>query len=347
MDLRRPALFYALLLLSAIPIFVADWYTPLGISVWLLYLVPLAFSLLGPHAEAPLVGAAIITALVGITTVTDARTLPGAGYSNRIFGMIVVWTVAWLTHRLLVARDAMQYESRLRGVHGELLRELQGDFGADELARRILRVVGRALAAPASAIYTSEDQRVFRLAASDGADVDVLPSRVERGDGLIGQVVDSGQWHVVEDVPSAAFRMSTALTSGAPRHLALMPLAVDDERYGIVELALNQRPDAFVRDLLGRVATTAGVALRTASFRERVRALLTETELQRNELQTQQEELRVANEELEEQSHALELSQSRLQEQQAELEATNAQLEGQTQELEVQQRALAETAAAG
>jgi signal transduction histidine kinase/DNA-binding response OmpR family regulator len=344
-NVKRPALFYALLLLTAVPVFVADWYTPLGVSVWILYLVPLALTLLGPSVDAPLFGAAIITALVALTSVTDAQSLPGVGYANRLFGMFVVWPVAWLTRQLLITRNAMHYESRLRGVHGELLRELQGEAGVDELSRRTLRVVGRALSAPASAMYASEDQRVFRLTASDGVDVQVLPSEVYRGDGLIGQVIDSGQWHVVEDVPSEAFRMSTALTSGAPRHLALMPLAVDDERYGILELALNQRPDTFARDLLERVAASAAIALRTAAFRERVRSLLMETQRQRDEVQAQQEELRVANEELEEQSLALKTSQSRLQEQQAELEATNAQLESQTQELEVQQQALAESAA--
>ena len=147
------------------------------------------------------------------------------------------------------------------------------------------------------------------------------------------------------DVPVEAFRVSTALTSGAPRHLGLMPLAVDDDRYGIVELAFNKPPDAFARDLLERVASTTAVAIRTASYRDRVRSLLIETQRQRDELQTQQEELRVTNEELEEQSNALKASQSRLQEQQAELEATNAQLEGQTEELEVQQQALAEAVA--
>ncbi len=75
-------------------------------------------------------------------------------------------------------------------------------------------------------------------------------------------------------------------------------------------------------------------------YRERLQALVEETQRQSEELQTQQEELRVSNEELEEQSRALKMSQGRLEQQQAELEANNAQLEAQTQELELQKHAL-------
>jgi signal transduction histidine kinase/CheY-like chemotaxis protein len=347
--------FYALLLLAALPIFIADWYTPLGISVWILYLIPLILTLFGPNPHAPLVGAALITLGVGITTFTDERVpfiadapLEVArviAFSNRAFGLVSVWAVAWLTRGLMLTRNATMLESRLRGVQSDLLRELQGELSLRELGARTLRVLGQAVEAPAGAFYASHDEQVFQLAASRGVDADSVPAEVRRGDGLIGQAVESGALQVVSNVPAGSFRMSTALTDGAPRHLALMPLVVDGSRYGIVELAMNQAPDAFTRELLERVTTSAAIAIRTASYRGRVRELLLETQQQRDELQAQQEELRVANEELEEQSSALKASQERLQEQQAELEATNAQLEGQTEELELQQQTLAEVAA--
>ena len=344
---RSSFLFYAALLFSAIPIFVADYYTPLGVTVWILYLVPLVITLLGPSADAPMIGAAIITVLIGITSYTNTHTIGivGVGYSNRVFGIIVVWAVAWMTRRLLQTRNSMAQESRLRGAHAELLRTLQGDQPARELGTRALQVISHALEAPAAALYASEDQQAFHLLAARGADTDVLPVNVTRGDGYLGQAIEDGRLQVIENVAPESFRMSTSLTTGAPKHLAVMPLAVDDERYGVIEVALNRAPDAFARELLERVARSTAVAVRTAAYRQRVRSLLAETQHQRDELQTQQEELRVANEELEEQSNALKASQERLHEQQAELEATNAQLEAQTQELELQQQALAEAAA--
>src|SRR5690606_40569617 len=89
-------------------------------------------------------------------------------------------------------------------------------------------------------------------------------------------------------------------------------------------------------ELLGRLANPIGHALQSAIYRERLQALLEETQQQSEELQTQSEELRVSNEELEEQSRTLQESQARLEQQQAELEQTNTQLEDQTHQLETQ-----------
>ncbi len=341
----RPALFYGLLLLAAVPVFIADYYTPLGVSIWILYLVPLVLTLLGPYPDAPIAAALLITALVGLTSYTDERVMVGVAVTNRVVGTVVVWAIAWLTRRLLITRNGLEHEARVRGAHAELLRVIQGDLGPRDLAAAVLRAVSGTLEAHAGAVYLAEDGAGFRLAASLGADASALPSEIRRGDGLLGEALGGSGLVVIADVRPEAFRMSTALTSGAPRHLALMPLVADQDPYGVMEVALSQPPDAFAREVLERAAASAAVALRTATFRHRVRALLQETQHQRDELQAQQEELRVANEELEEQSRALKASQSRLQEQQAELEASNAQLEAQTQELELQQEALAETAA--
>ncbi|HTV02918.1 MAG TPA: GAF domain-containing protein, partial [Luteitalea sp.] len=222
---RNPVLFYALLLLAAVPVFIADWYTPLGISVWILYLVPLVLTLLGPSAEAPIVGTVIATALVAITTYTDERLTTGVlQFINRLFGFVAIWSVGWLTRRLLVTRNTAQHEARLRGAQAELLKELQGELAMRELGARMLRVVMLETGAPAAAVYTSADEQVFQLAATRGVDAETVPAEVRRGDGLIGQAIESGQLQVIEDVPAAAFRMSTALSNGAPRHLAILPL---------------------------------------------------------------------------------------------------------------------------
>ena len=334
------------LFLTLIPIFIADWYTPLGLSVWILYMIPLFLSLRGASPRAPVWLAATITILLVITTYTDDRIMAAyIGYWNRGIGLVVIWAVAWLTRWLLITRTEMLEESRLRGAQGELLRAMQGDLSPREIGTRVLGVLMPATGAVAGAFYASDDEQRFTLSAVQGADVASLPAEVQRGDGLSGEALEAGALRVVSDVPASRFRMSTGLTSGPPRHLLLAPLLVDDERLGIVELALEEPPGHFARELLERVSSSTAKSLRTQMYRRRVKALLQETESQRDELQAQQEELRVANEELEEQSEALRASQERLNEQQAELEATNAQLEAQAQDMEQQALALAEAAA--
>lgn len=332
--------------LLLVPIFLADWFTPLGLSVWILYLIPLGLTLRGTSPQVPIVLSAVISLLLAITTYTDDRIMAAyIGYWNRGIGLVVIWSIAWLSRWLLITRTAMLEESRLRGVQGELLRATQGDLSPREIGTRVLRILVPATGAVAGAFYTTDDEQRFVLSAVQGVDVASLPAEVQRGDGLMGEALETGTMRVVDEVPASRFRMSTALTSGPPRSLLLVPLLVDDERHGIVELALDQPPDSFVRELIDRVSGSTAKSLRTQMFRRRVKVLLQETETQRDELQAQQEELRVANEELEEQSEALRASHERLNEQQAELEATNAQLEAQAQEMETQAHALADAAA--
>ena len=73
------------------------------------------------------------------------------------------------------------------------------------------------------------------------------------------------------------------------------------------------------------------ISINSALAREKIQHLLSETQLQSEELQTQQEELRQMNEELEEQAQ-------NLKQQQEELQITNEELEEQTQALEMKNK---------
>lgn len=346
MSIPQPPYRRALALAALIPIVLVDWFTPLGLSVWVLYLLPVAYALRASSAREPLAMAAVVTALLAIIAYTDELVAtPYLGLWNRGVGVAVIWAFAWLGHWLIVTRTAGEVEGRLHGAQAALLRASQGDLTPHELGVRVLRELITAIGARAGALYASADQQSFTLAASHGVDVATLPATIERGDGLVGEALEAATLRVLDDVPADGFRMSTALTTRSPGHVAILPLLIDDERFGVIELAFDRGVDAFARELLNRIGPTTAKSLRTQLYRRRVKVLLEETESHRDRLQVQQEELSVANEELEEQTEALRASQARLHEQQAELEATNAQLADQAQEMELQAEALAEAAA--
>ncbi len=344
---RLPAAaLYVLLSAATTLVFVADLYTPFGVAVWILYQIPLVLTMLGPRADAPLIVGALITVMVAVTSATDEHTLipPWVAYLNRACGLVATWAVAWLMRNLLVHRNGLQQEARIREIHTQVLGVVQGEQSTSEIAARTLDVLVRAAGADAGAFYVRTGPDVFRLAGSHGVDMASIPGTFEVGQGMLGQVTTQQALTRFDRVPADSFRVSTAFTTRGPSDLLLMPLVADGATHGLLELALPPTVPAEIVTTLERVGPAVGVALQTAAFRERVSALHVETQRQRDELQTQQEELRVANEELEEQSNALKASQERLHEQQAELEATNAQLEAQTQELETQQQALADAA---
>ena len=77
--------------------------------------------------------------------------------------------------------------------------------------------------------------------------------------------------------------------------------AHDGERtHAVVELGFLHQPDRGGAQLLARIAEPIAVAVRTASYRDRLQKLLDETRRQAEAIKAQDEELRAANEELEE-----------------------------------------------
>ena len=339
--LRTPAL-YTLIGGLAAAIFFVDVVTSLGIAVWILYVIPLALTMLGRDEDVPIMGAVFCTAAMSITLLTDAAGItPWIGYLNRAFGTVVMWVVAWLARSLITTRNRVLAEEWIRGAQTELLEQLQGDQTLAEIGERTLAVLGRAVDAPVGAVYAL-DGTVLRLVGTMGlSEASEVPQTLALGEGLAGEAARSRKVTVLRDLPPRFFSLRSALAAGQPSHLVVAPVTVDRQTQGVLELGLTRAPDERALALVDRIRDAVAVAIRSAYYGDRLRTLLEETQRQAEELQTQQEELRVANEELEEQSRALKASQQRLEHQQAELEATNAQLESQAQTLEQQKRALA------
>ena len=321
--------------------FVADLFTPLGQAVWILYVVPVALTLLGRDARAPLFGGVMSTLLMVLTFFTDPPGVdPFVALINRVFGVVTIWAMAVLARNLIDSRNRLAAETWLRTTEAEVLQQMQGDLSLAVLAPRALHAVATAVDATVAALYATQEGDLHLVAAQGlrpGTDV---PTVFALGEGLVGEAARSRQAAVLSDVPPSLLPIRSALTSGAPRHVVVAPLIVNDISQGVIELGLLNLPDRRATDLLERVGYGIGLAIRTALLRDRLRALLEQTQRQAEELQVQQDKLTSANDELEAHSQALADSHARLEEQQAELEATNAQLEIQTQDLQQRGQAL-------
>ena len=79
---RRPLLPFLTTAL-AVGIFAIDWFTPLGVAVWVLYVVPVAVTVVGHMPAVPLYVATASTAAMVFTFLTDDR---GQFLANRDIG---------------------------------------------------------------------------------------------------------------------------------------------------------------------------------------------------------------------------------------------------------------------
>lgn len=338
---RRTAI-YSSLLLALVAVFIADLFTPLGVAVWILYLVPLIISLLSWNRAIPLVTATIATGLAGVGFFLSPPGLsPSYAMANRLLGILTVWLIAIVASNSIRNKIQVRLQEWLQAGRTGLSERMGGDHPLPELGDAILRFLAEYLNANAGAIYAA-DGTVFRrmgqyaLASGSGG----LAETFAFGEGLLGQAAKDRRTLVLNEVPEDYFTICSGLGARKPRHLLVTPLAVDNEVVGVIELGFFHALSPELFQLLDRVSDSIAVALRSAKYRGRLQQLLQETQRQAEELQAQSEELRVSNEELEEQSRALKESQSRLEAQQAELEQTNTQLEEQATMLEAQKHDL-------
>lgn len=263
--------------------------------------------------------------------------------ATSLIGIALTIAIFLLMARASRIRERQQW---LQTAQVELAEAMRGEKSLPRLAADILARLTERTGAHAGALYKGEGG-TFNLVGTIGVPGDAaIPQAFAHGEGLLGRVAEEDRQIALHDVPPGYLTIGSALGREAPRSLLIAPAEADGVVNAVIELGFFDDFDDRVPELLEQAATSIGIALRSARFRERLQDALEETRRQAGELQAQSEELRVSNEELDEQGNALKESQARLELQQVELEQTNSQLEEQTQQLEAQRDELGRVAGA-
>ncbi|MFH9424009.1 HAMP domain-containing protein [Streptomyces sp. NPDC017529] len=167
--------------------------------------------------------------------------------------------------------------------------------------------------------------------------------RFRLGESLVGQAARSRRTIVAEGVPGEYVSISCGLGRTAPGSLIVLPIIVEDQVLGVIELASFTSFTPVHRAFLEQLMEMVGVNVNTIVANARTDELLDESQRLAGELQArsgeltrQQEELQRSNAELEEKAELL-ASQNR------DIETKNLEIEQARQELEdrAQQLALA------
>jgi len=93
-----PMVLFLMTILTA-GIFVADLFTPLGIVVSILYVIPLGLTLRLPYRTASIMFAIISTALSFLGAYYSLPGVPGIGFTNRYLAVPAFWVIALLVMR--------------------------------------------------------------------------------------------------------------------------------------------------------------------------------------------------------------------------------------------------------
>ncbi|MEV6205214.1 HAMP domain-containing protein [Streptomyces sp. NPDC051771] len=169
--------------------------------------------------------------------------------------------------------------------------------------------------------------------------------RFRLGESLVGQAARSRRTIAADDVPADYAAISSGLGSTSRGSLVVLPVVVDEQVLGVIELMSFSPFTSVHRDFLEQLMETVGVNLSTIVANARTDELLDESQRLAGELRSRTEELQVRQEELQRSNAELEEKAALLATQNRDIEAKNLQIEQARQELEdrAQQLALAST----
>ncbi|MCG2792605.1 MAG: response regulator [Weeksellaceae bacterium] len=190
------------------------------------------------------------------------------------------------------------------------------------------------------AIYLAEDSRLT-LATAYGLE-HIMKQSFDAGEGMVGQAFIQKAPQIYNDLDEADFAISFASGKVKIGAIALIPILLNDDTIGVVELGSQKNFDQDQLDYFAESGRNIGIALNASKGREKEQRLLEETQAQSEELQVQHSELENLNTELEAQTQKLQASEEELKVQQEELMQTNTELEERSKLLEEKNHLIAE-----
>ena len=319
---------YWVIALCMVVVFAIDVQSKIGVSTWLLYLIPLLITFQVPKPWLPVFLAAVTTVLIALDWfISPVGASEQTAIVNRALGLICIWSTAFLARYMLISRIALRHEDWLRAGRARIAEVLVGEQSVKRLSERVLAFLVEYLDAHAGAMYVAEPDGAYVRSGAIGIAHGADSAAVLPGEGLLGRAIVERKPLRIESLPADYLRIESGLGGRKPHALLIAPLAVEGTAHGVIELGFLHPTYESDLELLGIVGESVAIAVRTGMLRRERENLLHETQRQAEELQAQQEELRVANEELLSHSSQLRESQARLETQQAELEQTNVQLE--------------------
>ncbi len=170
-DARTVSLYIGLGAIAA-SVFAADFFTPLGVAVWIFYIVPVGLTILGDDDGAPVIaaiGCTLLDAGHGVHRLARGLVVTWVAYVNRACrSSAVIWTIALLARGLASSHASrVEADDWIRRTQTQLLDAMQGELSVADIGARALRVCVPAIDAPVVALYAF-DGTVLRLTATEG-----------------------------------------------------------------------------------------------------------------------------------------------------------------------------------
>ncbi len=171
-----------------------------------------------------------------------------------------------------------------------------------QLAERIVAEVVQYVRANQGALYvaqTEHDHTVLQLMACYAyGRKKHRQHQLQPGEGLAGQAYLERDVIYLRDVPADYVRITSGLGEALPRNVLIVPLVLNEEIYGVLELASFQLFEPHEIEFLKKLGESVASTLSAAQVNQRTQHLLEESQMMTEQMRAQEEEMRQNMEEL-------------------------------------------------
>jgi PAS domain S-box-containing protein len=207
-------------------------------------------------------------------------------------------------------------------LFSEILRATDKDI--DELSYHIISDLVKYLNATQGGVFllTSENGEQFlEMKASIAYNKRKYDDRrIQLGQGLLGQVVLEKDMIYLDKIPQEYIQITSGLGSAVPKAILMVPLVVNREVYGAMEIASFKPFEKYEIDFVERLAENIASTVASVKISENTKRLLDETRQYAEQMQAQEEEMRQNMEELATTQDEMERNQRKLEDYKVNLE---------------------------
>jgi PAS domain S-box-containing protein len=195
---------------------------------------------------------------------------------------------------------------------GEILRT--NNTNVQKLSDEIISNLVKYLKSNQGALYIiddqdGEEQTMSMMACYAWDKKKHLNQKIHKGEGLAGQCWQEMDTVYLTDVPQNYVKITSGLGDANPTCILIVPLKVNDQIFGVVELATFNILKDFEIEFVQKIAETIASTISSVKVNARTQRLLEESQQMTEQMRAQEEEMRQNMEELQATQEEMQRSQ--------------------------------------